>query len=678
MTHIKNRILSLALASVLLVGLSRPVFAEEPTVAEPSVAEEAVTDEAAEPSVRAVAAMTLSAQGAAFLQELSGGAVGSERLAAAEKAVNDFAARYDRTLTQPQFDALADFVVAYGSSVLRSGWKVEKLIGAGGYTDAQLASAFCAWVKNSAGFSQAMLTRRLREVKLFLYGSYDGNCEAAFRYIIFYANGGTLTDNTVLCYPVGQPYGALPEATLDGKLFAGWFTASSGGTQLEATALADENRSLYAQFRDPSGGDSFDDLERSAWYYSYVVEAVSHGLFNGVSETKFEPNGTMTRAMAVTVLWRMAGEPSALKTAPFSDAPQGQWFSAAVNWAYENNVVNGVSPTQFGTDEPITREQLVTVLYRYAQACGKDTAKTDDLSAFSDRGDVLPYAQDAMRWAVGSGLVGGADGKLLPASDATRAECAKILLQFGKLGDKERPDEPDVAPELRMSEKGVQFIKDHEGFTQYAMWDYAQWSIGYGTHCEKDEYPDGITREQADILLRKEIDVKEQAVAAFEKKIGRTLSAQQFDALVSFSYNVGSGWMSNSSYNVYQLVASGSTDEMALVNALGSWIHAGGEALSGLACRRMDEANIYLNGDYTVRSNRYLYVSFNAAPGSCTKKFTYFKAGSTISGLPTPTREGYTFLGWYDKAVSGGTRYADGTAAPALRTLTLYAQWKEN
>ena len=93
MTHIKNRILSLALASVLLVGLSRPVFAEEPTAAEPSVAEEAVTDEAAEPSVRAVAAMTLSAQGAAFLQELSGGAVGSERLAAAEKAVNDFPAR---------------------------------------------------------------------------------------------------------------------------------------------------------------------------------------------------------------------------------------------------------------------------------------------------------------------------------------------------------------------------------------------------------------------------------------------------------------------------------------------------------------------------------------------------------------------------------------------------------
>ena len=85
MTHIKNRILSLALASVLLVGLSRPVFAEEPTVAEPSVAEEAVTNEAAEPSVRAVAAMTLSAQGAAFLQELSGGAVGSERLAAAER-----------------------------------------------------------------------------------------------------------------------------------------------------------------------------------------------------------------------------------------------------------------------------------------------------------------------------------------------------------------------------------------------------------------------------------------------------------------------------------------------------------------------------------------------------------------------------------------------------------------
>lgn len=669
----KQRILSLLLTLPLLLALARPVFAEEPQEPQPAGYGETV-----ERDERAVAALSVSEQGKAMIRELSGGSVGSEQLAAAEKAVNDFSARYDRTLTQTQFDALADFVVAYGASVLSSGWKVEKLVGSGSYTDAQLASAFCAWVKNSAGFSQSMLTRRLRESKLFLYGSYDGACEAAFRYVVFYANGGALTDNTVLCYPVGQPYGSLPDAAHDSKLFAGWFTASTGGTQIEPTAFADENRSLYAQFRDPSGGDAFEDLERAAWYYSYVVEAVSSGLFNGVSETKFEPDGTMTRAMAVTVLWRMAGEPSSKKAVPFTDAPSGQWFSEAVSWAYENNVVNGVSPTCFGTDEPVTREQLVTILYRYAQSCGKDTSKTDALTAFSDRDDVLLYAQDAMRWAVGSGLIGGADGRLLPASNATRAECAKILLLFGKLGQGEKPDEPDVAPELRMSERGVQFIKDHEGFTQYAMWDYAQWSIGYGTHCEKDEYPDGITREQADILLRKEIAVKETAVAAFEKKIGRTLSAQQFDALVSFSYNVGSGWMSNPSYNVYRLIASGSTDEMALVNALGSWIHAGGEALSGLACRRMDEANIYINGDYTVRSNRYLYVSFNAAPGTCADKFTYFKAGGKLSGLPTPTREGYTFLGWYDKAVSGGTRYSDGGAVPALRTLTLYAQWKAN
>ncbi len=669
----KQRILSLLLTLSLLLALARPVFAEEPQEPQPAGYGETV-----ERDERAVAALSVSEQGKAMIRELSGGSVGSEQLAAAEKAVNDFSARYDRALTQTQFDALADFAVAYGASVLSSGWKVEKLVGSGSYTDAQLASAFCAWVKNSAGFSQSMLTRRLRESKLFLYGSYDGACEAAFRYVVFYANGGTLTDNTVLCYPVGQPYGSLPDAAHDSKLFAGWFTASTGGTQIEPTALADENRSLYAQFRDPSGGDAFEDLERAAWYYSYVVEAVSSGLFNGVSETKFEPDSTMTRAMAVTVLWRMADEPSSKKAVPFTDAPSGQWFSEAVSWAYENNVVNGVSPTQFGTDEPVTREQLVTILYRYAQSCGKDTSKTDALTAFSDRDDVLLYAQDAMRWAVGSGLIGGAGGRLLPASNATRAECAKILLLFGKLGQGEKPDEPDVAPELRMSERGVQFIKDHEGFTQYAMWDYAQWSIGYGTHCEKDEYPDGITREQADILLRKEIAVKETAVAAFEKKIGRTLSAQQFDALVSFSYNVGSGWMSNPSYNVYRLIASGSTDEMALVNALGSWIHAGGEALSGLACRRMDEANIYINGDYTVRSNRYLYVSFNAAPGTCADKFTYFKAGGKLSGLPTPTREGYTFLGWYDKAVSGGTRYADGGAVPALRTLTLYAQWKAN
>ena len=158
-------------------------------------------------------------------------------------------------------------------------------------------------------------------------------------------------------------------------------------------------------------------------------------------------------------------------------------------------------------------------------------------------------------------------------------------------------------------------------------------------------------------MLRKEIAVKEQAVAAFEKKIGRTLSAQQFDALVSFSYNVGSGWMSNSSYNVYQLVASGSTDEMALVNALGSWIHAGGEALSGLACRRMDEANIYLNGDYTVRSNPLSLRQLQRRARQLHEEIYLFQGRGTISGLPTPTREGYTFLGWYDKAVSGGTLF---------------------
>ena len=127
--------------------------------------------------------MSTSEAGKAFIRDVSGG---DQYLAGAESAVNNFMARYGVTLTQQQFDALVDFVVSYDNYILSCGYKVETVIGSGNFNDLQIANAFCSWVKDGDNFSQARLNRRLREIKLFLYNSYDGNTDkVTFRYVVY-------------------------------------------------------------------------------------------------------------------------------------------------------------------------------------------------------------------------------------------------------------------------------------------------------------------------------------------------------------------------------------------------------------------------------------------------------------------------------------------------------------
>ena len=183
----------------------------------------------------AASTMTTSADGKAFIEEHQGGA--SYSLSAAEKEVNSFIDKYNLSLKQTQFDALVDFVCAYPNhSILSKGYGVERVIGSGNYSDAQLASALTSWVKGSDGsVSQTNLNRRIREAKLFLYGSYSGNCEAYFRYVLFNPNGGTADPdfNSVVCFPYNKPYGNLGNPTKSGKHFAGWYTlAGSDGVHI--------------------------------------------------------------------------------------------------------------------------------------------------------------------------------------------------------------------------------------------------------------------------------------------------------------------------------------------------------------------------------------------------------------------------------------------------------------
>lgn len=705
----RKKIISLLLCAALALGLAQPAFAaqekeeaaesiqpestlpesaQEETVApiaaqEPEQPQTASTEQ--ESPLRAGQTFSVSAEGRDFLSEMM--TFNESQLASAETKVNAFIRKYDLALSQNQFDALLDFEMAYSGDMLASGYQVEKLIAAGGYTDAELASAFCSWVKGSDGtLSHARLERRLREVKLYLYGSYDGNCEAAFRYVAYYANGGTLEKNTVICYPLGQAYGALPTATRDGQYFVGWFSASSGGTQLYGSQTVQENLTVYAHWTKLEPGQLFVDVPPSAWFYDYVTKVVEAGLFNGVSDTAFEPEEPLSRAMLCTVLWRIHGSPAPTTQAPFADVAEGQWFTDAIDWAYETGVVNGVSDTAFEPEENITREDLTTMLYRYAAFAQMDTSGRSELS-FPDSSALYDYAVEPMQWAVSRKIINGSDdGRLYPKGEATRAECAKMIAVFRGLSEGTEPSpeptpdpDPDPqAPVLKMSEAGIQFIKDNEGFAKYPMWDYGQYSVGYGSRCPDDKYEEykenGITEEEADYLLRLMLADFEQVVDKVLEKSTIEHTQSQYDAIVSLTYNVGQQWI-NSNYQIYQYILYGGCTELDFVNVLGSWSNAGGSVLSGLCRRRMEEADMYLNGDYALNNAPYRCLIFNGAKGTPSEKTHYYKPGGTLNELPTATREGYTFLGWFDKTV-GGTQYTVNSNVPGSAVTVLYAHWE--
>ena len=176
---------------------------------------------------------------------------------------------------------------------------------------------------------------------------------------------------------------------------------------------------------------AFTDLDLDMWYHESVDYVLRTGLMNGMGNGKFAPNGTVTRAMMVTVLYRMAGEPEAKGTVPFTDVAEDAYYAKAVAWAYENHIVMGVTDTRFAPNTPATREQMATFLYRYAQFAGLDVTAKGNLETFPDGNGVSHYALEAMAWAVGQGLLqGDENGKLLPKNTATRAQMATVLFRF--------------------------------------------------------------------------------------------------------------------------------------------------------------------------------------------------------------------------------------------------------
>ena len=222
--------------------------------------------------------------------------------------------------------------------------------------------------------------------------------------------------------------------TWRGHTFIGWYSERSLTNKVSGVYLT-KDMTVYAGWRvdeNPNtGANPFTDVSEKDWFYGDVMFVYENGLMLGTSKTLFSPHGTATRGMMATILWRMEGSPAPKGKNSFTDVEAGKWYADAITWTAENGIFAGYGKDKFGPDDPITREQLAAIFYRYADYKGYDLTVKGNLDKFKDADKITDYAKTAMQWAVGSGLVKGKSGNLLdPQGTATRAEIAAMLHRF--------------------------------------------------------------------------------------------------------------------------------------------------------------------------------------------------------------------------------------------------------
>ena len=260
-------------------------------------------------------------------------------------------------------------------------------------------------------------------------GSSGGSASTTYT-LTFETNGGSaiskVTKNKGTTIDLAQY-----APTKSGATFEGWY-ADKGLTKKITSVKLDANTTVYAKWTEaPVSGLPFGDVKSADWFYNDVKYVYEKGMMAGTAADVFAPNATTTRAMIVTILYRLEGSPAVTGTSTFVDVPAGQWYTDAVNWAAANQIVKGTSATTFAPNASITREQMAAILYRYAQYKGYDVTKKADLSGYSDNGQVSAYAKDALAWANAAKLINGVTNTTLaPQGNATRAQVSAILHRF--------------------------------------------------------------------------------------------------------------------------------------------------------------------------------------------------------------------------------------------------------
>ena len=222
--------------------------------------------------------------------------------------------------------------------------------------------------------------------------------------------------------------------TRHGYTFIGWYSDHNLTNQVSEVSLT-KNMTVYAGWRADENPDivvnPFTDVSEKDWFYNDAMFVYKNGLMLGTSKTLFSPHGTVTRGMMATILWRMEGSLAPKGENSFTDVEAGRWYADAITWAAENGIFAGYSMDKFGPDDPITREQLTAIFYRYADYKGYKLTITGNLDKFEDADKITDYAKTVMQWAVGNGLIKGKSENLLdPQGTATRAEISAMLHRF--------------------------------------------------------------------------------------------------------------------------------------------------------------------------------------------------------------------------------------------------------
>ena len=410
---------------------------------------------------------------------------------------------------------------------------------------------------------------------------------------------------------------------------------------------------------------SFSDVPEDSWFYTDVMTLAESGVIGGYPDGTYRPTKKVTTGEALKMILLAAGYPE-------PEPAASHWARGYLNFAIEQGFLTRYEDIS-DLDVNMTRGLVAKLA---ANALGLSAPGTYDTFTDTDS----PYVEALCA----AGIVGGyPDGTYRPGASISRAEIAAIVNRIYQSREPSLPADNDtdldIDPsqiKLRTTEQMIALLKSKEGFRATAYWDYSQYSIGYGSACTKDEYPNGITEAQADILLREMLQGFEKKLDKFLQENYITLRDNQYDALISLTYNIGSGWMKESA--LATLLKNGIYSNNELASAIGIWCHVKSNGVTsihdGLVARRISEINVFLYGDYSGEATGFYSVRFEQTEkGDRARDIAFYEAGSAYDpAFEATSDDGEIFLGWYTE---------DGTLLTDLRAtqdLTVTARWQSD
>ena len=410
-----------------------------------------------------------------------------------------------------------------------------------------------------------------------------------------------------------------------------------------------------------NAAEAFSDVSADDWFYEYVNALYLGRIVGGYGDGRFRPAANVSLGQALKMILLAAGYS---ECAPVTD----HWASGFLVFAAEQGFL---TEDELGDlDGAVSR---ITIARLAARSLSIEPQT--QVNFFTDTEDGHVNALHMLD------ILGGYDdGTFRPEKSLTRAELSAIVYRLYKLLPTMNSQTTDAAgsnfapsnTELNTSDACISYLKDKEGFRANAYWDYQQYSIGYGSRCKQNEYPEGITEQQADALMRSMLAEFETELNEFMQENNVRLTSNQYDALMAFTYNTGSEWMRSS--RLATILKSGSYTDNELASALGIWCHVGSDSRNvseDLIERRMREVKMFLYNDYTGKSSPdFCSLVFQTSKGKVDVDIAFYKKGEPSAPLFAAQCEMDQFIGWQTQY---GMILTEGDIA--MEDMTVYACW---